>query len=364
MSVITFLIGNGFDLACGLKSRYVDSYDEYIHSDSASESIYQFKKTIDRDIDTWADFESRLAGYAHIFKDEKELVECVRDYSSYLNSYLAREQSAFFESFKGNDVIAFALRQAMAKGLAEFYYGLTQNDIRAVASSANRPQGCTFQFINYNYTNVFDELVNQVFAHGALKKYSNRTFSYTPIVHIHGKLNNDIVLGVDNDTQFVDLPYQLSRRGKRNVVKPTFIEEYDNQRMKDALAQIKTSDVICVFGLALGETDLTWRKALAEWLVEERWHHLVFYKHSLAAKNYAATAVTLKMDDEEDYKEQLLKMLFDGSLGDENRDLVYNQIHVPTGYNIFNIRETIHAARIESIQRERAKNSRPVENRN
>jgi hypothetical protein len=70
------------------------------------------------------------------------------------------------------------------------------------------------------------------------------------------------------------------------------------------------------------------------------------------------------MDDEEDYKEQLLKMLFDGSLGDENRDLVYNQIHVPTGYNIFNIRETIHAARIESIQRERAKNSRPVENRN
>ena len=44
MASITFMIGNGFDLACGLKSRYTDTYEGYVSSDSSSPVIEKFKK--------------------------------------------------------------------------------------------------------------------------------------------------------------------------------------------------------------------------------------------------------------------------------------------------------------------------------
>ena len=362
MSKITFLIGNGFDCACGLKSRYTDSYDGYIHTESSSENIDRFKKTIEKDIKTWADFEMRLADYAHTFKDESELVQCVRDYSSYLNDYLLQEQKAFHESFTGDNVILYALRQTMAEGLARFYAGLTKNDIRAVDFAIGDSGSLTYQFISFNYTDAFDELIKQVFTFGDLNGFMSRSCSNKPIIHIHGQLNNDVILGVDNDSQLVDLPYKLSRRGKRNIIKPAYIEGYDDKRMTDGFTYIRTSNVICAFGLALGESDLTWRKAIAEWLLENRQHHLVYFKHSLAAKRYTATAVMQKMDDEEDYKDQLMGLFFEEPLGAEETDQVYSQIHVPTGFNIFQIKETISSARIESLKRQEIKKSFPKEN--
>ena len=362
MSVITFLVGNGFDLACGLKSRYIDSYDEYIHSDSSSENIDRFKHTIEKDIQTWADFEMKLAGYAHNFSQEKELVECVCDYTTFLNSYLTQQQYSFFNAIKGNSVIQNALSKTMAEGLGQFYTKLTRNDVRSVKSSFYLPNGITYKFVNFNYTNVFDSLIELAFKQDVLKNTIGTVCSYSPIIHIHGQLGNDVVLGVDNENQLTDLPYQMSIRGKRNIIKPTFIEEYDNMRMKDALNTIKTSNVICVYGLALGESDLTWRKAIANWLLEESWHHLVYFKHSLAEKEYPATAITQKMDDEEDYKDRLLDILYSDSIDPEKKAQVYKQIHVPTGFNIFRIKETITSARIESLKQQEKKDKRPKEN--
>ena len=40
---VTFLIGNGFDLACGMKTRYSDVYERYIKTPSATPIIEQFK---------------------------------------------------------------------------------------------------------------------------------------------------------------------------------------------------------------------------------------------------------------------------------------------------------------------------------
>ena len=46
---ITFLIGNGFDIKLGLKTRYTDFYPTYIDSNNHSkeESIKKFTELID-----------------------------------------------------------------------------------------------------------------------------------------------------------------------------------------------------------------------------------------------------------------------------------------------------------------------------
>lgn len=90
-----FLIGNGFDLNCGMNTRFSDVYKEYVNSDSKSPIIEAFKREISSDIDRWSDFEMEMCDYAQSLKTEKEFVECVRDFSVYMREYLGREQKLF-----------------------------------------------------------------------------------------------------------------------------------------------------------------------------------------------------------------------------------------------------------------------------
>ena len=46
---VTFMIGNGFDLRLGMKTRYTDMYDGYISTPSDNEIIEIFKATLKSD---------------------------------------------------------------------------------------------------------------------------------------------------------------------------------------------------------------------------------------------------------------------------------------------------------------------------
>ena len=83
-----FMIGNGFDLNCGMKTSYKDVYRGYVKEKSDSNLINQFKRDISADIDNWSDFEMALAKYAGKFSDENELLECCRDFNVYMSKYL------------------------------------------------------------------------------------------------------------------------------------------------------------------------------------------------------------------------------------------------------------------------------------
>ena len=58
---ITFLIGNGFDLNLGLKTTYKDFYKNYLMTlDSEVINNNVLYKHIDKNIEDWVDFETRL----------------------------------------------------------------------------------------------------------------------------------------------------------------------------------------------------------------------------------------------------------------------------------------------------------------
>ena len=60
-----FLIGNGFDLSCGMKTLYKHVYNSYcIPLESDTELIKKFKNNISSDYRTWSDFEEGMAEYA------------------------------------------------------------------------------------------------------------------------------------------------------------------------------------------------------------------------------------------------------------------------------------------------------------
>ena len=343
MANITFMIGNGFDLACALKSAYTDTYDGYIQVESNSKAIAKFKRIIkrdkeDRDYKNWCDFEMALAEHARCFQCEADFIECVCDYTEYLAKHLEEERRKFISKYSGNPYLITRLSQEMRRSIENFYEGLTPNSVTAIQSALKlneRPLLHIRRYISFNYTDAFDQILDMPspFAHEpAFDSAKKRSSS---VMHIHGKLSGNesgVILGVDNVSQISNLSYKLSDDGKRCIVKPIMTDYMDDKRKNETMQIVKGSDVICIYGWSLGESDLTWKNVIAEWLRMDNKHQLVYYKHAHASVDRHLHAFALKAVENK-AKNELAKKLFGD---DESVNIVEQQIHIPVGYDIFN----------------------------
>ena len=315
-----FLIGNGFDLNCGMKTAYRDIYPGYINEPSDSELIDIFKKNISSQIDTWGDFEMSMAEYAKTLKNESELLKCVRDFSSYTNDYLAKEERTIREYLKNDEVINLVTKE-MLNSFRSFYLDCSHNIDRIMRNrQADSLNGISA--MSFNYTHVFDTFFNQLRNHSGL--------SSLYITHIHGVLDEDPILGIDNESQ-LNVSYSISKKARRGFIKPYFNECFDQYRVQYALDCIEMASTICIYGLSLGASDLTWRNALLSWLNDDSTHHLFIYDYRYSGI-YCKT-VSERMDIEDDAKEELLI-----KWGVKSNDNILSQIHIPIGKNIFNIK--------------------------
>ena len=319
----TFMIGNGFDLNLGMKTRYSDMYDDYIYEPTMIAYIDDFKETLQKQdpYNKWGDFEIGMAEYAKEFSSEKELVECVRDFKRYLVNYL-QEESNRLNSVLREIKNYGPIQNELYKSLRSFYSKLIPNDIYTIESIiAERP--VDINVITFNYTNCLEWLLSRI--------QQTPKLSFSTPIHIHGRLGEDVVLGVDNLTQFKNLPYALTKKGKRSFIKTEFNEQYDRARLEKAKKVLLGSDIICVFGFAMGKTDQMWVDLIIEWLLQSPNHHLVFFKYD-ENKYYRYNSDEI-MDIEEENKLELL-----GILGIKNEDLL-SQIHIPTGFSIFDFED-------------------------
>lgn len=347
---VTFLIGNGFDIRCGIKSKYTDTYVPYTRSPSKTTKIYLFKSHLASNIDSWADFEMEMSNYATQFPNEDSFIECLRDYTSFLDRYLQEQENEFI-NLVSNDYIRSNLLSEISKSLRMFYLCVRPNDTSLIERLLFVNKPIKLNFISFNYTKTLDRMIDDVFStanHSILptgKGYS--TFTKGKTVHIHGTLSQDITLGIDNEKQLGNLPYTLTDRGRRSFIKPVFNENYDLTRISDTKSIISSSSVICIFGVKLGESDASWRKELAEWILRDKNHHLIVYKRKFESLSHII--VSEKMDIEDGAKTDYIKYLFRGTLTSDQIKRVKSQIHIPIGNSIFNIEDAITSAKGEEV---------------
>lgn len=317
-----FMIGNGFDLNCGMKTRYKDVYDGYVKEESFTECLRKFKKTIASDIDNWGDFEMAMAEYAMNFKDEQEFLECTRDFVEYMEKYLAEESKKFKERLS-NDQVLNSVIDEFRNSIASFHKDISHN-VSRMMERRNASDVNNLNVVSFNYTEAFDCIGEWVIPD-------------LSVVHIHGALGDAPVLGVDNVEQ-IYTKFELTNKGKRGFVKPIFNASYDVERVRRVIDLISRSNTICLYGLSMGESDLCWRNRLIEWLKSDERNHLFVYKYELAEARYGT--VYERMDTEEDEKN---KLFLNWGLDVDSR--IFSQVHIPCGNNIFNIDEAIKRAK-------------------
>jgi len=333
---ITFLIGNGFDLRLGMKTRFADMYEEYIATPSKSDAIKEYKEMLKNDApkyETWGDFEMAMAQAAKEFEDETAFIECLRDFKVYMAAYLEREQADFDKRMS----VSFNARTLCInetwESIHNFYTGLIPNVINEFMALGvqDNPH---YSFISFNYTDVFDSLL----------------YSSHEIIHIHGKLDADVVLGADNIGQVADLPYETTKRFARAFIKPEFNKSFDNARLIKAERAIDNSDIICIYGMSLGRSDYSWIIRLKNWLLSDQGHHLVYFMHDEAEYNRLNWDAII--DTEEDQIVTLLEKLCASS---DEMNKVFNQIHIPVGYDMFYVDEILKSEK-SKVDEKRKKN--------
>lgn len=315
----TFIIGNGFDINLGMKTKYSDMYEGYIKTPSQTKVIESFKNELrnQQPFDKWSDFEMAMAEYAKTLSSEKELIECVRDFKSYMvnhlnNEYLKLEQ--MIKNFKSYREPVKELNESI-RGFYRKLIPNTVNEIDNLLADTN----VNYHFLTFNYT-FSSELFFAI-------KQQYEQISLAKPIHIHGTLANDVVLGIDNVEQIEDLPYTLTTRGRRSFVKTVFNGDFDRSRVEKAKQIIKQSSVICVYGWSMGESDQFWVDLLREWITTDPRHHLVCYQYG--TKKYQKCNFDEIMDAEDEQKEIILDKL---GLSDWS---LLPQIHIPIGENIF-----------------------------
>ncbi len=308
------MIGNGFDLSCGMKTKYCQVYKEYTKTKSDSDLITEFKNTIRNDYERWADFELAMAKHAASFKNESDFNDCVDDFNSFLVGYLENEEKKFFDTISEKEVIK-SINEEVNESINTYFEGISDN-----ISWLLKDKKTGISFISFNYTTTLDRLLNKAFGF--------------PIIvhHIHGKLGS-IAIGADNIDQ-CEVAFPITDSFKRHFIKPFFNQKFDERRMVKAIEMIEMADSICTYGLSLGETDLTWRKKIINWLSENENHQLIIYDYKLSKMSYKTTANRMDIE-EEALKNKLCEW------GVDNVEDYIDQIHIVCGRDIFNIEEVV-----------------------
>ncbi len=321
--MITFIIGNGFDLNLGMKTRYIDVYDSYIKSPSKSKVIENFKAKIDENYENWSDFEMGMAEFAHEFATEDEFVACVRDFKQHMVECLRRQQNIFLDKVNKNNNVSIIAKEIL-RTTQGFYTGSTPN----VTNTINKVISSTaidVKFITFNYTTVLDTIVDR-----ARTYYHSGVVTWEKPIHIHGTLDNDVVLGVDDITQ-MNHNFTSGKKLQRAFVKPYFNQNFDDERVRMATTAIFESNVICTFGWSFGKTDATWVKLLKEWLISDEKHHLIVFK--FGEYDYPSCNSDERMDKEDEMEDDMTEQL---NSSETEIAGIYDRIHMPIGYKIFN----------------------------
>lgn len=284
---VSFLIGNGFDIALGLKSSYADFYKWYCNQNSDSQQIEIFKQDIKTDIEkkggkNWSDFEIGLGKYTSKFSKDtiQDFLHCYEDVGNKMLEYLELETGRFEEDIDKTKIETFR------KGIANFLSNLQPREQKEIENyfPQNGNYNVTVKMISFNYTSWLDEFVEKASTE-PLRIWNTGVYQHTmtlvpDVIHAHGKINEWPIFGVNDESQVANKDLLSDATFHDIMIKPRSVVKNGQLWHEDAHTIIGNSDVICIFGMSMGATDSVWFEQIMEWLPANAAHHLIIFWHT------------------------------------------------------------------------------------
>lgn len=346
---ITFLIGNGFDLACGLKTGYDHFYEWYCKQESESELIDRFKKEINEDlakkgegvVRNWSDLELGFARYTSRYdvNETDYFFECYDDMVSHLMLYLKDEVSKIDQKLVSEKDV-----ELFARSLCLFYSELPPLEKELIIDVlSDRTAYNSISIVTFNYTPLIDLYVD---------RYKNltpeeltrivgknvRKAQVEKLLHVHGTIERWPIVGVDDEELVLNKEIILNDTFRKVFLKHEAIDFLGEKWTREKNGVIDSSRIICVFGMSMGESDSkTWRRII-NWLSSNNSHHLVIFRRSKIV-NYISTINRKKEIDR--IQESLLRF---SEFDRDTNEILRTRIHI-----VFNTKRVFQMNLINAV---------------
>jgi len=273
---IVFLIGNGFDLNLDLKTRFRQFYDYYLELPSKNSVIETFKEDLSENIEKWADLELELGKYAQKFNSENEndFVELLYDIQDALATYLDNQDSEFTVSDKD--------AKKAIDDLLRFEKYLSQREREEFLKYKNQIERSmlNIRIITFNYTKTFEKIYGWEGKSINVGSRSIGNSSYGSILqtveHIHGTTASNMIMGVNDPSQIENDTLRDSTRLRRALVKTEMNVNAGTMRDDRCQKWISDADIVCIFGMAMGETDRFWWNVVGDRIAKSATRLFIF----------------------------------------------------------------------------------------
>lgn len=254
-----FLFGNGFDRNLGLKTSYQEFYDFYLKQDTKDKIILALKESIKTNRETWSDLEQRLGEFTQEINTQQELDLAILDLVRNLRLYLSEiEQNIDYSKLN---------REMLLNDLASPERVMSARDQRDIKIFKQKFKGNDKHLIHiltFNYTKVVENILDGNHTNVEISKSGNRVVRLQGIEHIHGYVNQRLVLGLNDKDQIANPDFRDSQDTMELLVKPAHNEQLGHLKDDFCLARISQATMIYIFGSSIGETDKVWWEAVGK----------------------------------------------------------------------------------------------------
>lgn len=332
---ITFFIGNGFDIGLNMPTRYEDFYKHYckirVGENGDSDNIIQFKTMLkdwhndkEKHIIDWADFEKAFGKHSADLKISRKADYLARfdDFVEKFNAYLEIVEAC--TDCSNSDEIGKIMDDAM-KSYKQIRRA-DENSIDAFREKFNSDR--IYNFVCFNYTKTLDKCIAAL--REVLRKGNQRRLG--SVVHIHGYIENNMIVGINDPSQIIDPDLAQDEEVIRRLVKPEQNELARTAYENDLKTVINKSDLICIYGMSLGDTDKKWWDIIATWLSKTDRRLLVILKHD---QSYSSRFPHRQDQVIRPLRERFLSF---SSLTDDEKKKIENRILIGINNDIFSMK--------------------------
>ncbi len=343
MAQITYLVGNGFDLNLGLNTKYSDFIDKYVELPSDNELIEWFKGRIDKDKQQWSDAEIAFGSITEEFRSldnsSESFNRCQIDFCTELANYLKKEQ----ERLKPDKIAQQQKHfQKVADCLVEVACGLKpepQKEVQERLQSVG--DGYKLDFMVFNYTSTLEMILQPLRTMLGIRVYNNSRYSNElhRIVHVHGTVEEDMILGV-NDISQIKAPEIFDEDG---IDLSAMIKEETNalcerNREREAISLIEKSDIIYIYGMSIGETDRRWWERIIHQMMKKPHLCVIIGAYDAPDNSLVITPyIKYKKRKQEEF------LSFEETLSDEQKEELAQRIYIDSTNKFSEIKDLVSA---------------------
>ena len=344
---ITFLLGNGFDIQCGLKTSYLDFYKYILKKKYSINLTKEIDKELALKIDNiiyseiykskdkiknWADLELQLGVFTKQLQKQNNDVEglskrfmedfetLLEDLNDYLKSIQIQDDVKIKEDF--SDVLYTTMN--------DFFYGVLQreNDELNNILVDNYSSHFNYRCISFNYTNTLKKVIQSCSEVSMPNRLNNSSHSHIfdkEIINVHGVIGRYLTLGLNDETQLATDFFDMS--DLNDLIKPKSLENNREYMRRDAENLIDNSDIIVIFGMSIGSTDKHWWEKIAYSLMNSKNKKLIIHLYEKTPSFLSPRKARIRRESKEN---DFLSHLDNLDLSDEQKAQLRKQIYIVT----------------------------------